>query len=75
MEMKLIQTLLGHQPLSDTLCRNPNMMIREQGSGCHRLSDASSHHRLSGTLHQRPNIVSNEQRSTHFLDECEGQES
>jgi hypothetical protein len=40
-KMKPSQFSLGRHPLSDAPYWNPNMAIREQGSGHHRLSGAS----------------------------------
>jgi hypothetical protein len=40
MEMKPGQFLLGRHPLSDAPYWNPDMAIREQGPGRHRLSGA-----------------------------------
>jgi hypothetical protein len=61
------------------------MVIREQGSGRHHLSDTSywnsdiviseqehDHHHLSDALHRRPDIVSNEQRSSHLTQRVRG---
>jgi hypothetical protein len=61
MEMKLSQFSLGRHPLSDSSYWNPDMMIREQGSGRHRLREQGpDRHHLSDALHRRLDVVSNE---------------
>ena len=35
MEMKPKRISLGRNPLSDEPCRNPGMVLNEQGLGCH----------------------------------------
>jgi hypothetical protein len=40
MEIKSNQFSLGRHPLSDALYWNPDIVIREQGPGRHRLSGA-----------------------------------
>jgi hypothetical protein len=68
MEMKPHKKLLGRNPLSDASYQNPgrsgrhplsdapyldwDMVLNEQGSG---------HHILSDVLHRRPGVVKNEQ--------------
>jgi hypothetical protein len=64
------------------------MVIREQGSGRHRLSGAPywnlnmvtsergpDRHHLSDALHWRPDVVSNEQGSSHLTRRVRGQGS
>ena len=70
--------VLGRNPLSDAPCRNPGMVLNEQGPGrhprdasCHDLGTVSSeqgsgHRILSGTPHQRPGVVQNKQGSSHL---------
>jgi hypothetical protein len=41
MEMKPHEKSLGHNPLSDTLYRNPGMVLNGQGSGRHHLGAVS----------------------------------
>ena len=55
-EMKPKRIPLGHNPLSDTSCRNPGMVLNEQGSDHHphdapyRDMDAVSSEQGSGRL-------------------------
>ena len=68
-EMKPKRIPLGRNPLSDAPCRNPGMVLNEQGSGhhhhdapCHDLGTVSSeqgsgHRILSGAPHRRPGVV------------------
>ena len=77
-EMKPKRIPLGRNPLSGAPCRNPVMVLNEQGPGrhscdapCHDLDTVSSeqgsgHRILSGTLHRRPGVVKNEQGSSHL---------
>ena len=78
MEMKPKRIPLGHNPLSDAPCRNPGMVLNEQGLGrhprdtsCHDLNTVSSeqgsgHRILSGAPHWRPGVLQNEQGSSHL---------
>jgi hypothetical protein len=84
MEMQLSQISL-RRPLSDAPYWNPDMVIREQGSGRHCLSGAPywnpdmvisergpDHHHLNDVLHRRPDVVSNEQGSSHLTRRVRG---
>jgi hypothetical protein len=65
MEMKSNQFSLGCHSLSDAPYWNPNMAIREQGSG---------RHRLSGAPYWHPDMVTSERGSDHhhLLTRCIG---
>jgi len=78
MEMKPKRISLGRNPLSEAPCRNPGMVLNEQGSGrhpcdalCRDLDTLSSEQGLgrrilSGAPHRRPGVVQNEQGSSHL---------
>ena len=78
MEMKSKRISLERNPLSDAPCRNPDMVLNEQGPGrhprnalCRDLDTVSSeqgsgHRILSGTPHRHPGVVQNEQGSSHL---------
>ena len=69
MKIKPKRIPLGRNPLSDAPCRNPDMVLNEQGPGhhprdapCRDLDTVSSeqgsgHRILSGALHRRPGVV------------------
>ena len=73
-----LKTVLLRNPLSDAPCRNPGMVLNEQGPGrhlrdapCRDLDTVSSEQRsgrpiLSGAPHRRPGVVQNEQGSSHL---------
>ena len=77
-KMKPKRFLLGRNPLSDAPCRNPVMVLNEQGperhprdASCRDLGTVSSeqgsgHRILSGAPHRRPGVVQNEQESSHL---------
>ena len=78
MEIKPKRIPLGSNPLSDVACRNPGMVLNEQGPSrhphdlpCHDLGTVSSEQGsgcriLSGAPHRRPGVVQNEQGSSHL---------
>jgi len=78
MKMKLKRILLGRNPLSDAPCRNPGMVLNEQGLGrhprdapCRDLDTVSSEQGsgcriLSGAPHRCPGVVQNVQGSSHL---------
>ena len=77
-EMKPKRIPLGSNPLSDVPCRNPGMVLNEQGPGRHprdascRDLDTVSNEQgsgcriLSGAPHRRPGVVQHEQGSSHL---------
>ena len=77
MEMKPKRIPLGRNPLSDAPCRNPGMVLNEQGPGRHprdapcldlgtvSSEQGSGRRILSGAPHRRPDVVKNEQGSSH----------
>ena len=78
MEMKPKRITLGRNSLSGAPCRNPVMVLNEQGperhprdAPCHDLDTVSSEQGsgrriLSGAPHRRPGVVQNEQGSSHL---------
>ena len=78
MEMKPKRIPLERNPLSDAPCRNPGMVLNEQGPGRHPRDapcrdldtvpseQGSGYHILSGASHLCPGVVQNEQESSHL---------
>jgi hypothetical protein len=79
MDLNSTRDLLGRNPLSDALHRNPGVVLNGQGPGHHPLSctsyrdpgtmkneQGSGRRNLSGALHLCPGAVKNEQGSLYF---------